>query len=53
MTKDILKAVLISMLTATILGTAAGVWNLVITVHDLRQDVDALYSLVDDVAKED
>jgi hypothetical protein len=51
MVKDILKAVLTSVLTATIIGTAIGVWNLIMTVHDLRQDVDALYSLVDDVAR--
>lgn len=49
--KDVLKTVLASVLTAAIIGTAAGVWKLVVEVHDLRQDVDQLYSIVDDVAK--
>lgn len=50
--KDIARNVLTAVLTAAILGTAGGVWRLVMTVHDLRQDVDRLYSLVDDVARQ-
>lgn len=50
--KAVLKSVLTSILTAAILGTAAGVWKLVIEVHDLRQDVDRLYAEVSEHMQE-
>ena len=44
--KDIGKQILVAVLTAAILGTAAGVYNLLKEVHELRYDVDRLYAEV-------
>ena len=41
--KDIGKQILVAVLTAVILGTGAGVWNLIMEVKELRYDVDQLY----------
>ena len=48
--KDVFKAVLISVLTSLIIGTAVGVGKLVLELHELRYDVDRLYSEVSDLA---
>jgi len=49
--QDITKSVISTVLAAAILAGAAGIWKLLMEVHDLRQDVDNLYSAVDDVSK--
>lgn len=44
--KDIARQILIAVLTAVIIGTGAGVWNLIMEVKELRYDVDRLYAEV-------
>jgi hypothetical protein len=51
--KDILKQVMVAIMTAAILGTAAGVWNLIMEVKGLRYDVDRLYAEVSEHQQEE
>lgn len=52
MSREIIKQVTTALLVAAVLWLASSIRDLVMTVHDLRGDVDRLYSLVDDQARE-
>lgn len=40
-----------AVLVASILWLASSIRDLVFTIHDLRDDVDRLYSMVDDLSR--
>lgn len=50
--KEVLRQVLTAVLVAVILWLGSEIKNLITTVMELRGDVDRLYSMVDDLARE-